>query len=289
MPLPLDHSKATARISFAGLLLVREAEDKKHCEVKVLSCDKHKLTVTIQEITFAPDGTTKLKSRNIDPKLDLAQDIEIEVKEPWEPGIEFCKDGATPFDRKTGAGNDEDIRWVLDFENAELNGNPIEVDPNGTKHFAPTIYIDHCKLYAQPPTKEEEVVLAREDISNKNDRVFLGRAAFMIGADLLGAKIELSNGGQAAAAVSLEQKAFTQYEITVENECQLPSDFGEGSDFRLYYDALRTKKKFDLRRVIESENANAANDPLSGIPPGINFSSDNFPRICIPGGSGSSK
>jgi len=293
MPLPLDHSKAAATISFSGLLLFRKAgpDDRKRCEVNVLSCDRHKLTLTIQEVTFAADGTTKLRSKSIDPNLDLAEDISIEVKDPSERGVEFCKDVATPFNRQTGEGNDEDIRWVLDFENVELNGNPIDFDPQGTKHFSPAIYIDHGKLYTQ--LKTEDVVLAREDVDNTNDRVFLGKAAFRVGADLVcneGTVIELRNAGQNAAGVSLKQGALKQYQISIENDCEIPNDLGIGSDFRFYYDALTTadRRRYDLRRVIDSGAVRAENDPLTGTPPTTNFSSDNFPRTCLPGGGGSS-
>jgi hypothetical protein len=296
MPLPLDHTKATATISFAGLLLFRVVgpDNNQRCEVKVLDCDKHTLDLTIEEISLDNDGQTALRSRLVEHELDLKQDIQIEVKASSAPGIELCENAAQNFDRRLNQGDDEDIRWLLDFENNELNDQPVVLEAQANaarrKVFQPTISMNHCKLYTRLKTDE---FLAREDTQNPDtDRVFLGQAALRVGADLLcevGSEIVLSNSGLGATAKVLPQKPDTQYRITIENDCEIPNDFGTGSDFQFYYDALSTanNQKFDLRRVVDRGDAEALeNDRLINAP--ANFASDNFPRSCIPGGTGTS-
>jgi hypothetical protein len=288
-----DHANATAIINFAGLLLFRPTgrANNPQCEVKVLKCDRHKLDITIGKLSFDAQGTL-LSEEILNPLLNLDEDITISVKSPAQPGVEFYKDVGTDFDRKNDKGNEEDIRWVLDFENQELNGNPIQIGPQNVanpKSFSPTILIDHCKVYTLKRT-EDTVNLARENILDTTQRVFLGKAAFRIGTDLYcapGTTIEVRNPNVDGSGVTLQQEDLTQFSITIENQCDIPDDVETGSDFRFYYDALSTadKTKFDLRHVIKSEaGARDPKDPLDNV----NFASDNFPRICFPVGGGTS-
>ena len=298
MPQP-DHANATAIIKFAGLLLFRPTgpANNPQCEVKVLKCDRHKLDITIGKLSFDAQGSL-LNEEIFNPLLNLDEDITISVKSPAQPGVEFYKDVRTAFDRKNDQGNNEDIRWVLDFErvlpngNPELNGKPINIGPQNVanpKSFSPTILIDHCKVYTSGRS-EDTVNLAREDILDTNDRVFLGRATFQIGADLFckpGTTIEIRNPNVNGSGVKLQQEAQTQFSITIENQCDIPDDVETGSDFRFYYDALSTAdgKKYDLRHVIKSvAGARDPKDPLDNV----NFASDNFPRICFPVAGGTS-
>ena len=289
--MPLDHTQATATISFTGLLLFRVVKEageagKKRCEVKVLECDRHKLDLVVEKITLNAGGVA-LSSRVVEHGLDLTRDIQIEVEAPPVPEIRLHKSDAGAFDR-VNSQDDEDLRWLLDFESIELNSGPITLAPAAgvasPRAFQPTISIDQCTLYTK---LKSDLPVAREEIGNPAPAVFLGKVASTIGADLTcgnGSKIVLSNVGPNANPLSLPQEPNVQYRIVIENECDFLDEVGAGSDFRLYYDALTTVngKKFDLRPVVNIGPGVAA----AAVP--ANFSSTNFPRICPPGGGGTS-
>jgi hypothetical protein len=299
--MPLNHSQATATVTVAGLALIRTIPQggTRHCEVGILQCDNHTLELRIEEITLEADGITPHQSRVIEPTFDLDQDIFIRVNDPVDDGVIVYK-GNRPYQQNEQAftkdrklDDIEDFRWVVDFTSADFNDGPIDPvpDPSVTtspRGFKPKIYFTNGTLYTAALTLDH---FARESLTDREDRRFIGQIGFRVGIDIRcgdeeNSRIELGNQGGAPQFLlkrPYRNKPRVRYEISIENICPFSVEMmAEGSDFRFYYDAITTKdrKRFDLRRVVR--NGGDPNKQLAA--PHVDFSLDAIPQACNPTG-----
>lgn len=298
--MPLNHSQATARVTVAGLALFRMTGrgNTRQCEVGILQCDNHTLELRIEEIILEADGITPQRSRVIDPKFDLDKDIFIRVNDPLDDGvIAYKRDrpGRQPSTKNQKLDDVEDFRWIVDFTSPDFNDGPITPVPDlanttSPKAFKPKIHFANGTLYTAAITPD---YFARELVTDRTDRRFIGQVGFRAGLDIKcgdedNSGIELGNQGcapQFLAKRPHRNKPRVRYEISIENICPVSAEMmAEGSDFRLYYDAITTAdhKRFDLRKVVPN-----GGDPNKALrAPHTDFSLDGIPLACNPGGGG---
>ena len=296
--MPLNHSQATATVTVAGLALFRRIGRgrAKQCEVGILQCDNHTLELRIEEILLEADGITPQRSRIIVPEFRTDKDIYIKVHDPLDAGVTAYRPGRRQGGSNKGQKPDdvEDFGLIVDFTSPNFNNGPITPapDPENTnirRVFKPKIYFTNGTLYTAAITPD---YFARELITNRSDQRFIGQIGLRAGLDIRCGEnkksgIELGNEGGAVqflAKKPYRNKKRVRYEITIENICPFSADMmAEGSDFRLYYDAITTAdhKRYDLRKVVL--NGGDSHKALQGKP---NFSLDGLPQACNPAGDG---
>jgi hypothetical protein len=296
--MPLNHSQATATVTVAGLALFRMIgqENGSQCEVGILQCDHHTLELRIEEILLEADGVTPQRSRVINPEFDLDKDIFIRVNDPLDEGVSAYKrerHGRGPSNKNQKLDDVEDFRWIVDFTSPDFNNGPITPVPDlanttSPRAFKPKIHITNGTLYTAAITPD---YFARELVTDRTDSRFIGQIGFRAGLDIkcgdkVNSGIELGNREgtpQFLAKRPYGNKPRVRYEISIENVCPFSAEMmAEGSDFRLYYDAITTAdhKRFDLRKVVPN-----GGDPNKALrAPHTDFSLDGTPQACNPGG-----
>lgn len=297
--MPLNHSQATATVTVAGLAFFRMIGQgrAKQCEVGILQCDNHTLELRIEEILLEADGITPRRSRIIVPKFRTDEDIFIRVHDPLDAGVTCYKprpSGRRASNMSQKLDDVEDFRWIVDFTSPDFNNGPITPVPDleNTKIprvFKPKISFTNGTLYTAAITPDH---FARELITDREDRRFIGQIGLRAGLDIRcgdnhKSGIELGNEGgpiQFLPKKPYRNKQRVRYEISIENICPFSADMmAEGSDFRLYYDAITTAdhKRYDLRKVVPN-----GGDSYQVLQDNPNFSLDGLPQACNPGGDG---
>lgn len=298
--MPLNHTQATATVTVAGLALFRTVAHgrAKQCEVGILRCDNHTLELRIEEIILEADGITPRRSRIIEPEFDLDKDIVIRVNDPLDTGVlpyKHDRPGRRVSTTTRKLDDVEDFRWIVDFTSPDFNNGPIKPVPdpantNSPKLFKPKILLTNGTLYTAAITPD---YFARELVTDREDRRFIGQIGFRAGLDIKcgddkKSGIELGNQGgtiQFLPKKPYRNKQRVKYAITIENICPFSTEMmAEGSDFRLYYDAITTvdRKRYDLRKVVPN-----GGDPSKALrAPHTDFSLDGLPQACNPGGGG---
>lgn len=298
--MPLNHSQSTATVTVGGLALFRMVGQRrpKQCEVGILQCDNHTLEVRIEEIHLEADGTTPTRSRIIDPEFDLDKDIFIRVNDSLDDGVvayEHNRPSRKDSNNHRRFDDVEDFRWIVDFTSPDFNNGPINPVPdlestNTPRFFKPKIHFTSGTLYTAAITPD---YFARELLTDREDRRFIGQIGFRAGLDIKcgnGNKSGIELGNQGGTKQFLPTRPYknnprVRYEISIENICPFSAEMmAEGSDFRLYYDAITTvdRRRYDLRKVIP--NGGDRNKALRA--PNIDFSLDGTPLACNPGGGG---
>lgn len=286
----LDHSKATVTISVAGLALSCINPLKQNrCEVGLLRCDRHKPVLDIQQIEMGHRSGNPICSSLIPNSLNLNEDILINVVHPDTDCMSKCKKGTSTyirrgFDRLDDTGDDEDFRWIADLEGPEFHNRKLIIKQRSK--LKPTIFISDGILYTRQKTFE---TLSRVSTNGKLSPRALGRFAYGMNVDINcpdGGEVVLSNRSDGESSepyahcqVRLQQKAGIRYLITIDNHCQLADEM-EGTDFRLFYDAIKdpTGKEFDLRRTVAT---GCYAEPEESVEAQLDLSLDGYPEKCM--------
>lgn len=290
--MPLDHSKATATISIAGLALsCINARKHNRCEIGVVRCSRHRPVLDIQRILVDPRTRTPLCSSLMDHSLNLDEAITIDVVYPDRDAAPQCERGTSTyerrgFDRLDDTGDEEDFRWVPDLEGPEFHNHKLRIKRPAM--LKPTLLISEGILYTREKTNE---TFARVSITGKPSAVALGKMAYGLNIDITcqeGGEIVLRNRhddgsreSRERCSVRLPHSDSIRYRITLENHCQM-ADESEGTDFRLFYDVLKDRegKQFDLRRMVETGPYAAPEETLEER---RDFCLDGFPEKCMVG------
>jgi hypothetical protein len=264
-------------------------------EVGIIRCDRHTPHLDIQEIVYKPGIRDPICSSLIPHKLNLDEDLSINLIYPDEEDSSQCKLGVSTytrrgFDRLDDTGDDEDFRWVPDLEGAEFHNAKLTIVKE--HRLQPTIFISDGILYTRQKTDE---LFARTAAGDERAGRLLGKVGNGISADInrvKGGSVVLSNRSahgspeySDSCSVVLEERECVQYLITIENHCQSPYGFpdeSEGTDFRLFYEVLKDPagKRFDLRRIVETGHAESAKGTLKGRE---DFVLDGWPESCLGG------
>lgn len=288
--MPLNHSKATVRISLAGLALVCiNKREHNRCEIGILRCDRHAPVLDIQKIELDSTRTKRKSSCLVEHSLCLDDDIFIDVINPAPDEGLHCERGTSTFlrrgfDREDDHGDEEDFRWIPDLEGPEFHNRKLKFRRKAK--LMPKIFLSDGILYTRRKTDD---AFARVSVNGGPSPAVRGRFGHGMSADITcleGGKVVLSNRSDNGSSkhsprcsVTLPHDDRFQYVITLENHCQLANEF-EGTDFRLYYDVIKDPggKQFDLRRIVKTGCYAAPEDPIAGR---ADFSLDGFPQRCM--------
>lgn len=282
--MPLDHSKATVTISVVGLALTCINRLKQNqCEVGMLRCDRHSPVMDIQKIKLDYGRKNPKCSSLFRHSLNLDENIFINVEGPHKTD---CRKGVVTyirreFDRLNDTGDEEDFRWIADLEGEEFHNRELKIKQRSL--IKPMIFISEGTLYTRQKTYES---LARVPINGTTAPVkVLGRFGYGMNIDITcpkDGKVILSNNPDSESpdcSISLRQEDDIQYLVTIENHCHI-ADEVEGTDFRLFYDAVKdpSGKQFDLRRIVETGCYAEPEDVTEQF---MNAALDGFPQQCL--------
>jgi hypothetical protein len=255
----LDHSKATVRISFNGLLALC-INDNRQAEIGALRNVHHVLTVDVNKVS--PTGVS-LFHFPVSPD----QDIWIEAVKPATDGVTTYVNDQVQFNRQQDTGDPEDFRWLIDLEGEELHNQKLAISKS--EMLNPRLHISNATFY----TEKKAVELSGRVTWDDDTRwVFLGRLAETLAADILldneNSEVILRSG---ADSLRLKKEPGTRYEIAVRNTRSGAMDMGhtrDASDFQFWYDAFQdpSGKKYNLRHVVEYAGARGTVNILDGIP-----------------------
>ncbi|MFL6214353.1 MAG: hypothetical protein ACJ74J_10735 [Blastocatellia bacterium] len=288
--MPLDHSKANVTISVAGIAICR-THKRNQFEFGFLRCDRHSLTLDIQEIELDPVTRSPVHSSLKPHLLRLDQDISIDVVYPEKDGgLQFQRGVSTytggQFNRLGDIGDAEDFRWIVDLEGPEFHNRKLRI--KNLAELAPTLFISNGILYTKQKTDE---AFARISAQGKSSPVALGKFAHGINTDITcpeGGEVIISNRPDNRLpargdcnAVRLPQSDVIKYLITIENHCDA-TDESERTDFRLFYDVLEDpeEKEFDLRRIVATGRYGM---PDAALKEQGDFALDGYPQNCLTG------
>jgi hypothetical protein len=289
--MPLHQPNTLATFLFTGLGLL-EFNQKKQCEVKILQCPDHILTLDIFEITLNPVTGEDDRSASIFHPLSLQEDIDIylELKHPSKHDARPHLVSYPAFDRATDHGDEHDFRWVLDIEN-EVHKVPLREkkvllrnkNGDGAFLFKPKLAFSNGLFYTEKKEKMKVALTSLDARPRDRTHRMLGKIAFMIGADITcppekGNNVVLKD--RSKKVQKLPWKPNIRYEIKINNTCTLPDDDQTGTDFTIYSKVLEPvsgkTNLFDLRQVIE-HNGNPSGRRLED---NMNFVVDSHQQAC---------
>lgn len=159
----------TIMITLRGVLVLFIKDGAATCEVGFLRDppEGHVLTIDLSRMTA--NGTAQFVRQL--GKNDIQPNLRLEVTNPAQPGVQLYTQRG--FDRKNNIGDENDFRWVVDFE-SDLYGSPIKVNPDG---FSSRLTINNGKFYTEKKSLDDLIV---KDESGQD--VVFGRVAVGIGA-----------------------------------------------------------------------------------------------------------
>ena len=268
--MPLDN-KATVSFCFTGLGLICINKKNGKLQVGILECPdhRHELVVDIQAITTTSDG-------DLVPDvitLDFDQNLSVEVVNPVAPGVKTHPQDSDPLDRRDSNADPKDYRWIVDLEGPAFGSQPVKFPPQVKDPIAikPIITISDGVLYAEQRAGKQyfsvptDVQVTSSDL-REDSPSFLGNIPFKVGFDIVcedkpesGILFRNGNGAQPVLELRKEMdgKRYSQFLITVKNECDVRSNPNGHSDHTLYYRAVsyQSGEEFDLKCKDTEDNS----------------------------------
>jgi hypothetical protein len=248
--MPLNHDKATAKISVTGLAISSFIETTRNWEVALIKDDKHVLRLKV--LKFDDEGNRSIATFEIDDKHKIFVTAANAVV-PDEPLFM-----SEPFDRKDPETSDpEDFRWIVDFEREFNGGNRIEVK----KIPATELFVSQPVLYAESDHKRRDLDLVN---LGTNESTEFGTLAEVCNGDITcnpGGAVILRVEGPLGFSIDLPHIEGHTHKIRIENEC--PEHFGVAAppptDFSLYFAMMElpAEQRFDLKRQEGGEGSDA--------------------------------
>ena len=283
--MPLNSSKTTATISFAGLMLFL-INPKKECEVAIVQCPNHELLVDILKITIDENGGT-LKSESISHTLDRRRNIQITAKQTLDSGV--TEHRGVEFNRENNVGDPNDSRWLVDIDGDKFGNQKLTLEPHPyvekKKSLGPYITVTNGIIYTEKISDEKFVSIALHDAARLPQ--FLGRIAYKMGLDIAceegqGSVVTLSNSGAPSNSKSLMWEKNTRYLIMIENVCPHSEESRGGTDFRFIFDAVSNSKgeRFDILRIVENESRRSTAEIVANH---LDFALDSDVQACMGG------
>jgi hypothetical protein len=229
------------------------------------------LVVDIQAITTTPDGD--LVPDVIAHTLDFDQNLSVEVVNPVAPGVKTHPRDNGPLDRRDNNADPKDYRWIVDLEGPAFGSQPVKFPPQVKDPIAikPIITISDGVLYAEQRTGKQYFSVPTDvQVTSSNLREdspsFLGNIPFKVGFDIVcedkpesGILFRSGNGARPVLELRKEMggKRYSQFLITVKNECDVRSNPNGHSDHTLYYRAVsyQSGEEFDLKCKDTGDNS----------------------------------
>ena len=272
---PLEHEKATAIVTITGLALGCYNKATQNYEVGLLRHDTHDLTI---EVTKKLPGGESTIIYQIEDKYYHRIFIDAENAKLPEDPIFFIGENFDDFDRKQEPDeNDEDFRWIIDFDTDMNDGAPIELKAPDVP--VTEMYISKPRLYGDKESLTlDPHFLVRldakgEPVANEDPELF-GFFTEGIKADITcqnGGAVILRIDGPQGFQVHLPHIDGQPHQIVIKNICPPkaasetedacgnpratgePADPAasrkiEPTDFRLFYSLIKDPDgdKFDI-------------------------------------------
>jgi hypothetical protein len=237
--MPLSHADVTATVSVTGLALGCYNPMTQNYEVGLMRLGCHLLRIEV--IKQLEDGSSSRLKFEIDDKHRIFIDTENGIL-PENP---IYTDGDT-FDRNDAGHDNEDFRWVVDFEK-ELNNNSEVIlqrpTDRKTGEAIPVteMYVEKPVLYADPELFVLDNFLLVDKADEQNPTAY-GLFTEGIKADLKcqpSGSVVLRIDGPQGFEVHLPHCVGHTHQIKVDNTC--PEDNNDGptsTDFNQYYSVI---------------------------------------------------
>ena len=265
-PRPLDHTKATARVSVTGLSLGCFNPATRNWEVALIRHPRHKLTIDVTT-KFPDNHSSKMAFEVVDPSHVICIEA-IEPDAPADNEVVFTQD---PFDRKDlEHSHAEDFRWIVDLEREFNEGAAISIPQ---PQFPVTeLYVAQPRLYADRKDKLDDMLLVKFEANAQagaSSSEEFGSLAQTAAADITchpGGSVVLKIVGPMGVEVPLPHMAGVTHEIIIKNDCPEEDESEEkgravpvqppSSDFKIYFDILKPQSgnKFDLKKKFSGED-----------------------------------
>ena len=252
----LQHDEATATVLVTGLGLGAYNCSTQNWEIGFLRNPRHLLTI---EVTKQIDGGDPSWMKF---QLDAQHRIFIDSERAIAPESPIYTVGET-FDRTDSEHDNEDFRWVVDFEN-QLNGGE-EVELKVPAVPVTEMYVSKPVLYADTDTFSLDPldIVDTNAVAPNNTSVF-GFITEGAKADITcqeGGAVILRVEGPQGFEIYLPHRAGEPHFIHVDNTCPEHEESlsSQASDFFLYYDMIESTNgtKFDLKPPDEGSGEGA--------------------------------
>jgi hypothetical protein len=266
--MPLSHEDVTATVFVTGLALGCYNATTQNYEVGLLRQGCHLATIEVIK-QLQNGGSSRLKF-----ELDNNHRIFIDTENGILPEDPFYRSGDT-FDRTDRTHDNEDFRWVVDFEKELNNDEEVvlkpPVDPEGdpdTGGPAPIpvteMYVSKPLLYADPAElKPRRLLLVDKSATGETPTLF-GYLTEGVKADVkcqASGAVVLRVEGPQGFQIHLPHNPNSAHLIKVDNSCPDEDiDDDEASDFNMYYSVIEATNgtQFDVQlenREQEGEGA----------------------------------
>ncbi len=254
---PLETEKATATVSITGLALGCYNKCTQNYEVGFLRHDTHNLTIEVTKKLPGGDSTMMYEIKDNQHRIFIDAENAVAPEDP----IYMAGDN---FDRKQVPQDQEDFRWIIDFDSDLNEGNPVDLQPPDvpvTEMYIskPRLYSDKDLMTADPHLLVRLDPKSGEPIPGQDPELF-GFFTEGIKADITcrkGGAVVLRVDGPQGFHVSLPHGG-EPHQITIKNICP-PKAANDGSttsededleptDFRLFYSLIKDPQgdKFDI-------------------------------------------
>ena len=252
--MPLSHENVTATVSVTGLALGCYNATTQNYEVALLRHGCHILTIEVDK--QIEGGTSRLKFQ-----LDTNHRIFIDTENGLFPENPIYTDGED-FVRTDPTHDNEDFRWVVDFEKNLNNNNEVVLQPPTdltTKEAIPVteMYVSKPLLYADAELMAlDNFMLVDTSVPVRDqDPTLFGLFTEGIKADIRcqnGGAVILRVEGPQGFQIHLPHHDGETHLIKVDNTCPAKSNAGPSSDFTLYYSVITETDgtQFDVRSEV---------------------------------------
>jgi hypothetical protein len=251
--MPLNHDKATAKVSVTGLAISSFNEKTRNWEVALITDQDH--VIRMRVVKLNADGDSSATTFELDDKhrIFITAANAVIPKEP------IFMEG--PFDRKNiETSHPEDFRWIVNFEEEFNGGERIPVK----KIAATELFVSHPVLYAEKDHKRRDMNLLNIGTEELTE---FGTLAEVCNADITcnpGGAVILCVEGPLGFSIDLPHIEGHTHTIRIENECQKGVGAAEEeepppTDFSEYFKMMNLpeEKQFDLKRKEGIEGSDA--------------------------------
>lgn len=245
--MPLDHSKATAKVSVTGLALSCYNPTTNNWEVGLPRQLPHVLRITVSKFADADNMS------QVTVEIDEQHRIYITAANAVVPEEPIYKQD--PFSRTSpGTSDPEDFRWIVDFDTEFSGDEPVTVQrPDGLA--ITELYISSPLLYADDSDQLDQLKLVNLQTHEKTE---FGTIAQKYHADITcnaGGAVILRVDGPLGFSVDLPHIEGVTHRILIENLCPEGEEGftvrgQERSDFNHYFSiiSLPRNETFDLEK-----------------------------------------
>ena len=189
-------------VIFRGLMALHQDQKEHTLAVGILRAPEHELTMQVLE--KSPQGVS---TYSIPMNVSKGDTWLVEIP-AQRNGVSYYQNGV--FDRKKGAGDIRDFRWLIDLEGKEFYGRKLAIDQ---RHMGVEVKFSSGEFYTKTTTRPLERRMGGKTFE------YFGRVAQEIATDVFLEEGDFVLTSQASGReiLRLQQKPDTTYELVFEN------------------------------------------------------------------------